>query len=383
MREVAVFSLAVLAMVWASGPVVAPLTVVSREFIYERAPFPSAHASTIVETPNGLVAAWFGGTREKNPDVGIWLSRRAAGKGSAWTEPKEVANGVQADRERFPTWNPVLVEIPVGAQGLPPRSPDSEGDRAEASPLLLFYKVGPSPSEWWAMVMGSDDGGVTWTAARRLPEGILGPIRAKPLWLEDGSLLAGSSTEDHGWVVHMERLSPIRAGIGDQGSGIGKSTAEAWVEWIASAAAWTKTGPLNSKKEFDAIQPTILQHSATRFQILCRTQQDVIAEAWSEDGGRTWTPMRATTLPNPSAGIDSVKLPDGRFLLAYNPSSKNRQQLAVAISSDGTQWSDPFIAEDGPGEYSYPALIVTDDGLVHLTYTWRRERIRHVVLQVD
>eukprot|EP01031_Cornospumella_fuschlensis_P020382 gene20382-24984_t len=82
------------------------------EFIYETAPFPSCHASTIVETPTGIVAAWFGGTAERNPDVGIWVSRSVEG---AWTAPVEAANGVQAQKgedgkDRYPTWNPVLFQ---------------------------------------------------------------------------------------------------------------------------------------------------------------------------------------------------------------------------------------------------------------------------------
>ncbi len=151
---------------------------------------------------------------------------------------------------------------------------------------------------------------------------------------------------------------------------------------MASAEAWTKTPPLNAPEEFGAIQPTILVHGPARLQILCRTQQRVIAESWSDDGGATWSAMKATRLPNPSAGIDSVRLADGRFVLAYNPSPDNRRSIALAISSDGVAWSAPMIVEEGPGEYSYPAIIATDDGLVHLTYTWRRERIRHVVLSV-
>ncbi len=129
------------------------------EFIFERAPFPSSHASTIVETRDGLVAAWFGGTRERDPDVGIWVSRRDA---SGWTPPVEVANGVQADGTRHPSWNPVLFQPSSG-------------------PLVLFYKVGPSPSQWWGMARTSPDGGRTWSAAIKLPPGILGPIRAKPI----------------------------------------------------------------------------------------------------------------------------------------------------------------------------------------------------------
>jgi predicted neuraminidase len=90
--------------------------------------------------------------------------------------------------------------------------------------------------------------------------------------------------------------------------------------------------------------------------------------------------MAATTLPNPNAGIDAVRLTDGRFLLAYNPTTRGRDTLALAVSRDGTSWHGALVLEDGPGEYSYPALIQTRDGLVHVTYTWRLERIKHVVI---
>lgn len=140
---------------------------VKAEFIYETAPFPECHASTIVETPVGLVAAWFGGTREKHPDVGIWLSRHIDGK---WTAPVEVANGVESSEKRFPTWNPVLFQPANG-------------------PLVLFYKAGPSPDTWWGMRMTSNDHGATWSKPARLPDGILGPVRNKPVQLADGTLL--------------------------------------------------------------------------------------------------------------------------------------------------------------------------------------------------
>jgi predicted neuraminidase len=305
----------------------------SRMFVYETAPFPSAHASTIVETPTGLVAAWFGGTHEKHPDVGIWVSRLEAGR---WTTPVEVATGVQPDGKRHPTWNPVLFQMPKG-------------------PLVLFYKVGPSPSTWWGRLRTSTDGGRTWSESRALPEGILGPIRAKPVLLADGTLLAGSSTEHDGWKVHMERT---RDPLG----------------------AWEKTGPLNDGKQWSAIQPTILDHGNGRLQILCRSEQGVVSQAWSEDGGRTWSAMTGTTLPNPSAGIDVVKLADGRFLLIYNPLAKGRHQLRLAHSRDGKSWTPSLMLEDQPGEYSYPAIIQTADGKVHATYTWKRTRIRHVVI---
>src|SRR5688500_18351821 len=100
---------------------------VKSQFIYETAPFPQCHASTIVERASGLVAVWFGGTIEKHPDVGIWLARLVDDR---WTTPVEVANGVESPSKRYPCWNPVLFQVPGG-------------------PLQLYYKVGPSPSEWW------------------------------------------------------------------------------------------------------------------------------------------------------------------------------------------------------------------------------------------
>jgi len=315
--------------------------IVKSEFIYEHAPFPSAHASTIVETKGGLAAAWFGGTRERDPDVGIWVSRH---DGSQWSTPVEVANGVQPDGKRLPCWNPVLFQ------------PDG-------GPLVLFYKVGPSPDTWWGLARISSDEGRTWSAAIKLPDGILGPIRAKPIELSKGTMLAGSSTEDDGWIVHMERYS------GDWSAAS-----------LASASSWQKTAPLNTKAEFGAIQPTILMHSPSSLQILCRTRQSLVAESWSQDGGRTWSPMKATTLPNPSAGIDTVHLADGRFLLIYNPTATGRAKLDIAMSSDGKSWKRAVVLEDSTGEYSYPAMIQARDGRVHATYTWRRERIKHVVI---
>jgi predicted neuraminidase len=309
--------------------------IVTSEFIYLTAPFPSCHASTIVETPDGLVAAWFGGTAERNPDVGIWVSRRENG---TWTAPVEVATGVQSPSLRHPTWNPVLYAPAKG-------------------PLLLFYKVGPSPSTWWGMVISSNDHGRTWGSPRRLPDGILGPIKNKPVQLASGTIVAGSSTEHDGWRVHMERS--------DDGG-----------------TTWAATPPLNDGRSPGAIQPSILVHPKGRLQAIGRTRgTGRVFETWSEDEGRTWTPLTLTSLPNPNAGIDAVTLADGRFLVVYNHTPKGRSPLNVAISDDGRQWDAGLIVEDDPGrEFSYPAVIQTRDGLVHITYTWRRERIRHVVV---
>ena len=316
-------------------------------FIYAAAPFASAHASTIEETADGLVAAWFGGTAEGDPDVGIWSSRL---DGTRWSIPVEVATGAQPDGTRHPTWNPVLF-------------------RPTDGPLLLFYKVGPSPREWWGLVRTSSDDGRSWSAEILLPDGVLGPIRAKPVELRPGTLLAGSSTEHNGWVVRMERLTTS------------ERTLAGWQRALASPGSWDHVGPLNDPGEFAAIQPTILVHADQVLQILCRSRQRLITQAWSHDGGLTWGPMSATDLPNPSAGIDALRLANGRFVLVYNPTTRGRRHLAIAVSDDGVTWRSGVTLEQADeGEFSYPAMIQTSDGLVHVTYTWRRQRVKHVVL---
>jgi len=306
-----------------------PAAMVHSELIFDDAPHPSCHASTIEWSGDGLVAAWFGGTAEGEDDVGIWLSRH---DGDAWSAPVEVARD-----DAHPCWNPVLFETDEGV-------------------LQLYYKVGPSPREWWGMVIESVDGGATWSAPRRLPGELLGPIKNKPVSLGEGVVLSGSSTEHAGWRVHMERS-------------------------VDGARTWTKGEELNDGTTIGAIQPTVLPHPGGDVQILCRSQQDRIAESWSSDDGLTWSPLTLTELPNPNAGIDAVVLADGRVLLVYNDATKGRENLSVALSPDGKTWNEAVIVlEDQPGEYSYPAVIQTPDGMVHVTYTYRRRHIKHVVL---
>ncbi len=312
----------------------APSGLLHSEFIFENASFKECHASTIAESKNGLVAAWFGGTREKNPDVVIWVSRLESG---AWTNPIEVANGVQPTANRFPCWNPVLFQ---------PRD----------GPLLLFYKVGPSPSKWWGMLTISEDGGKSWSTPRRFPDGILGPIKNKPVQLLNGDILCGTSTEHDGWRVHFERTRDL-------------------------GLTWEKTGPLNDGKTIGAIQPSILFHPGEQLQALGRTEQDRIFEIRSEDGGKSWGAMALTRLPNPNAGTDAVTLKDGRHLLVYNHTTNSRSPLNVALSTDGKEWQAALKLEEEPKkEFSYPAVIQTRDGLVHITYTWKRQRLKHAVV---
>ena len=311
--------------------------VVATEFVFTKANFPRCHASTIEETPSGLVAAWFGGTREKHEDVGVWVARKTD---TGWTPPVEVANGVQNEKLRYPCWNPVLFQPASG-------------------PLLLFYKVGPSPRAWWGMLIRSRDGGRSWSKPTRLPDNIFGPIKNKPIQLGSGRILCGSSTEDHGWRVHME-----------------------WTDDLGKT--WSRSDVLNDGKTLDVIQPTILQHEGGRLQILCRGRgTGRIVDSSSRDSGKTWSKLSPISLPNPNSGIDAVTLRNRQHLLVYNHTPRGRSPLNVAISKDGKTWQSALILEDTPGEYSYPAVIQSSDGLAHITYTWKRQRVKHVVVDPE
>jgi hypothetical protein len=111
-----------------------------------------------------------------------------------------------------------------------------------------------------------------------------------------------------------------------------------------------------------------------------RTQSGKIYETWTANRGLDWSLVSPTTLPNPNSGIDAVTLLDHRQLVVYNNVTSGRTPLSVSVSSNGVAWSAPVALESSPGEYSYPAVIQTADSLVHITYTWKRTRIKHVVL---
>ncbi|MCZ2157356.1 MAG: exo-alpha-sialidase [Bryobacterales bacterium] len=321
-------------------------TVVS-EFIFEKAPFRSCHASTVVELKDGgMLAAWFGGAGESHKGTGIWTSRKSPN--GSWSAPVVVA-----EYPETACWNPVLYRDSKGA-------------------LRLFFKVGSDERAWVGAYRISRDDGQTWGPIVYLPAGLLGPVRTKPIYLSNGALLAGSSVEA-GMLRGDRKEQPYWAYT-------------AWMEMSHDDGdTWTRYGPiLYPGTNYSLIQPTEWEATPGHIVALFRSTEDIgkIAKATSNDGGKTWSAASATNLPNPDSGIDAVKMNDGRIALIFNDTSTSRSPINLAFSKDnGKTWGPAHVLEDTPGsEFSYPAMIQGKDGLLHMTYTWNRTHIKYVVV---
>jgi alpha-L-fucosidase len=316
-------------------------TLLTKESIFTQAPFEQCHASTLIELDkNSLMAAWFGGSYEGAKNVCIWASTQ---KNGTWSTPFRIICGGVSDSLHYACWNPVLF-------------------RTGKNQLILYYKVGLSPREWWGMSVSSFDNGQTWTQPQRLT-GIAGPIKNKPLQLASGTWLNPSSTETmQRWKVFIERS-------------------------VDRGKTWEKI-PVDTTNTSKVIQPTLLVYPGGKIQALCRSNQNYILESWSFDDGKNWSALEKTNIANPNSGIDAVTLSSGLQVLVYNPTISGkewvngRNQLNVAVSRDGKTWKDVYQLENQPrGEFSYPAIIQSSDGIVHISYTYNRKTINHVAIR--
>ena len=273
-----------------------------------------------------MVTAFFGGTKERNPDVCIWVCRKSHDS-NTWTAPIKAADGVfdlddpdatiagvTADikNHRKACWNPVLFQVPGGD-------------------LLIFFKIGLNVPDWTGWLVRSKDGGKTWSKREPLPKGFLGPIKNKPEFINRRIICPSSTEGNAGWRIHMEYSDDM-----------GKT--------------WKTTGPIDAEQEFlsqhqgigaddslkrpiQVIQPSILKHKDGTLQVICRTRNSHLATSWSKDNGTTWSKVTLIDeLPNNNSGTDAVTLKDGRHVLVYNNSKPQlRAKKAVRTHSHITR----------------------------------------------
>lgn len=355
--------------------------VVADEFLYTKASFPECHSATIAETTKGdLVATYFGGTKERNPDVCIWISRKPKGS-NEWLAPQLVADGVfktgseearlaglsgldstttAADKgpildpkirknpagyQRKACWNPVVYQVPGGE-------------------LQIYFKIGSNVADWTGWMIRSKDGGKTWSRREPLKEDYLGPVKNKPI-MSKGRLIAPTSIEKGGWRLYFEYSDDM-----------GKT--------------WQRTDYVEADKGVLAIQPSIMTLKDGRLAAVARTRSEHIGITYSSDNGLTWSKLQLIDTPNNNSGLDAVTLKDGTHVLICNdrPIPKGikggkglRTPVSVMKSDDGQNWTHWITLEDSPiSQYSYPSIIQTSDGHLHCIYTWRRQRIKHVEL---
>ena len=317
--------------------------ILKEEFVFTQPPFKQCHAPTLIETSGGrLIAACFGGDHEGSPDVCIWSSRLENGQ---WQAPVQLSCGNTSTGISNPCWNPVFF-------------------KPSDSSLFLYYKTGRSPREWDGQSIVSKDEGKSWSSPVALKE-ILGPAKNKPLITNGGAWLLPSSKETPDrWQVFIER------------------SADHGMSWNII--------PVDTSNKAKVIQPALLTDAEGRIHALCRSDQDCIMESISSDEGKTWGPLIRTSLPNPNSGFDALTLNTGIHMVVYNPGKKGkdwwngRNKLIIAVSSDTKTWTDIYTLEDkAEGEFSYPALIQTKDGVIHILYTYNRVNIRHVALKLE
>lgn len=307
----------------------------------------SVHVASLAEfAPGELAAAWYGGSREGARDVAILLSTRTGGLKASWTLPVAVVTQDSAQRElnRFvkKVGNPLLF---------------SDG-RGRLQLLFVSIAVGGwsgSSLNW----KESLDAGRTWTPAQRL---VLSPffnvselVKNQPAALEGG-----------GWSV------PVYEEL------FGKFPEILWLNVPDAVARATRSRPFGGRTAF---QPALVPLAAQSAILLCRSaseRTDLLASR-SDDGGRLWSAPMPVGLPNPGSGIAAIRLADGRLLMAFNDSSRGRDNLRLAVSTDGGQtWQrGATVADEAGAEFSYPFLLQTSDGMIHLAYTWKRQSIRH------
>ncbi|MBI5436920.1 MAG: exo-alpha-sialidase [Nitrosomonadales bacterium] len=355
------------------------------------------HAASLVELKDGRIRAfWFAGSREGAKDVEIRSAVFDPAQG-LWSAEQTVASreGTQQSLLRY-----------VSKLGNP------VAGRAADGTLWLYY-VTVSMGGWAGSsitAMTSPDDGATWNPARRLVSSpflnISTLVKGAPFFYSDGTMGLPVYHEFIGKFGELLRLDKTGAVIDKQRLSAGKD---------------------------HGLQPVLLAKNANEALVLMRysgadTPHRAISISTS-DAGQHWTAPVKSPLSNPDSALSAMVLPDGRILAALNNMEQGRDALTLVISADGgSTWRNVYQLEDqrkqsldeahylkiveglardtdakvseAPAagvekyvasarqqvcaehncrfEFSYPYLIRTQNGDVHLVYTWNRSFIKHI-----
>lgn len=331
------------------------ITKANREEIFgEEREFDSPHAPTIVRLANGdVLAAWFGGRFEKDPDTAIWTAKRCGG---TWRKPINTA-----DVRNVAAWNPVLFVL-------------------NDATVVLYYKIGETIDSWHTEYITSTDNGETWSEPCELVKGDIGgrgPVKNKPIYLSDNkTIIAPASLEGECW---------------DSFADISYDNGKTWEksEMVPVRRINPKERRIRDRvynKHFcygkGIIQPAIWEDAGGHVNMLFRSTSSAIFRSVSEDKGKTWSMAYDTGLPNNNSGIDVARLIDGTLVLAYNPrnnipgmSKGSRTPLILSYSEDnGESWEELYVLENTDGAFAYPSVIA-DGNEIMVVYSENREKI--------
>ena len=329
------------------------------------------HASCVVELSNGdLLAAWYTGTGERSSDdvkiQGAWLK-----KGSVLWGPRFT----MADTPGYPDCNPALFAAPDRTIGLVwPTILDHHWEGA-----LLKFAVARDDGQHSGAPVWVREGvlhvtpakfGDDWAkAVASLPADI--PARLQREFSTASDRSKNELYQRLGW---MPRVHPTVLASGRWLLPLYTDTFSASLVLISDdqGATWATSRPMIG---FGNIQPSLVVRKDGSIVAFMRDNGPFrrIRLSESKDQGMTWSPVTSTTLPNPGAGVEAIKLASGRWAIVYNDAERGRHTLALSLSDDeGATWSKTRHVEvqaAGKGSFHYPSLMQGADGAIHVTYT--------------